>query len=84
MSAYVISGVAIIAIIYTARINQHFLPYHSVLLHLVFGYLLMGMPYTLTTFEACLISVSFFIIESYFNTLKEQLASYAFLLLLST
>jgi len=81
VSAYVISGVAIIAIIYTARINQHFLPYDGVLLHLVFGYFLMGMPYTLATFGACLISVSFFIMESYFNTPIEQLASYAFFII---
>jgi len=78
VSAYVISGVAIIAIIYTARINQHFLPYDGVLLHLVFGYFLMGLPYTLATFGACLISVIFFMMESYFHTPIEQLASYAF------
>jgi len=81
VSAYVISGVAIIAIIYTARINQHFLPYDGVLLHLVFGYFLMGMPYTLATFGACLISVIFFMMESYFHTPIEQLASYGFFII---
>lgn len=78
MSAYVISGIAIIAIIYTARINQYFLPYDGILLHIVFGYFLMAMPYAYATFGACLISIAFFIMEFYFQTPIKQLASYAF------
>jgi signal transduction histidine kinase/CheY-like chemotaxis protein len=81
MSAYVISGIAVIAIIYTARINQHFLPYDGILLHLVFGYFLMGMPYTLATLGASIISITFFIMEYYLNTPTAQLASYAFFII---
>jgi len=77
VSAYVTSGIAIIAIIYIARINQYYLPYDGVLLHLVFGYFLMGLPYTLATFGACLVSVVFFIMELYFHTPAEKLISYA-------
>ena len=77
VSAYVISGIAVVAIIYIARINQYFLPYDGILLHLVFGYFLMGLPYALATFGAILISITFFVMEFHFHTPIEKLLSYA-------
>jgi signal transduction histidine kinase/CheY-like chemotaxis protein len=76
--AYIIAGLGIIAIIYTARIYGVHLPYDGVLLHLVFGYFLMGLPFSLATLSACTVSAAYFLIEFHLNTPTDKLASNAF------
>jgi signal transduction histidine kinase/CheY-like chemotaxis protein len=63
MSAYVISGLSIVAIMYTTRVNNSEMPYDGILLHLVFGYFLMGSPYTLATLGGVLVSIGYFSFE---------------------
>lgn len=63
MTAYVVSGLSIVAIMYTTRINDAQMPYDGVLLHLVFGYFLMGSPYTLATLGGVLVSIGYFSLE---------------------
>jgi len=79
--AYVISGLCIIAIIYAARTNDFLLPYDGILLYLVFGYFLMGLPFTLATFGALFVSITYFVVEFKLNTPTEQLTSNAFFII---
>jgi signal transduction histidine kinase len=75
LSVYLVAGCAIILIIYTADIHKHYLPYDGILLHLVFGYFLMGLPYTLATYGSLVISAIYIIMSSYISLPFEQLAS---------
>tara|TARA_R110001592_G_scaffold76062_1_gene229867 strand:- start:3181 stop:4965 length:1785 start_codon:yes stop_codon:yes gene_type:complete len=72
---YLIAGASIIAIIYTAGIHDHLLPYDGILLHLVFGYFLMGLPYMLTIYGGLGITVAYLFISTHMNLPFEQLAS---------
>lgn len=63
MTAYVVSGLSIVVIMFVTRISNTEMPYDGVLLHLVFGYFLMGSPYTLATFGGVLVSVGYFSLE---------------------
>ncbi len=72
---YLIAGVAISIIIYTAAMNDYFLPYDGILLHLVFGYFLMGLPYMLAMYGGLLISAVYLFMSAYMHLPFEQLAS---------
>jgi signal transduction histidine kinase len=72
---YLIAGGAIITVIYTAAIHDHPLPYDGILLHLVFGYFLMSLPYMLALYGGLLISVVYLFMSTYMNLPLEQLAS---------
>ncbi len=72
---YLIAGASIIVIIYTAGVNDHPLPYDGILLQLVFGYFLMGLPYMLAIYGGVLVSAGYIFISIYMNLPLEQLAS---------
>lgn len=74
-SVYLIAGGSIVAIIYIAGINKHLLPYDGILLHLVFGYFLMSLPYMLAMYGAGLVSIVYLAISTHLNLPFEQLAS---------
>ena len=75
LSIYLLAGCTIVFIIYTADIHNHYLPYDGILLHLVFGYFLMGLPYTLATYGGLFVSALYIIMSSYMSLPIEQLAS---------
>lgn len=78
---YVLSGCSIIAIIYTAHQAGYPLAYDGMLLHLVFGYFLMGLPYLWVTYGSLLVSASYIWVASHTELPMEQLASNAIFLL---
>lgn len=77
MAVYVISGLSIVAIMYTTRINDAQMPYDGVLLLLVFGYFLMGSPYTLATLGGVLVSLGYFSLEFTLDAPSHVLSSNA-------
>jgi signal transduction histidine kinase len=79
--AYICSGLGIIAIIAVARGQDYPLPYDGLLLHLVFGYFLMGMPFLQTTLSSLFVSFSYFGAEFLLQTPNDVLASNAMFLL---
>lgn len=79
--AYVSAGLGIIAIIYTARIHAYSLPYDGLLLHLVFGYFLMGMPFLQTSVASLLVSFAYFAMEISLGTANDVLVSNAMFIL---
>lgn len=77
MSAYIVSGLSIVAIMYTTRINDAQMPYDGVLLLLVFGYFLMGSPYTLATLGGVIVSLGYFTLELNLNSPSHIISSNA-------
>lgn len=75
LSVYLLAGCSIVFIIYSSDIHDHYLPYDGILLHLVFGYFLMGLPYNLATYGGIVISAFYIIMSSYMTLPVEQLAS---------
>ena len=75
--AYIVSGLAIVAIIYLARTYSYDLPYDGLLLLLVFGYFLMGMPQSHAAFGSLLVSFGYFLAIHQLDTPTEQIASNA-------
>ena len=78
---YICSGLGIIAIIAIARIHDYILPYDGLLVYLVFGYFLMGMPFLPTTISCLVISFSYFGAELLLQTPSDVLASNVMFLL---
>lgn len=78
---YVFSGCAIIGIIYTADAYAYSLPYDGILLHLVFGYFLMGLPYLTAIYASLLVSLIYFWISFHMQLPLEQLVSNAIFIL---
>ena len=78
---YVFSGCAIISIIYTSEVHGYSLPYDGILLHLVFGYFLMGLPYLMAIYASFLVSLIYFWISFYMQLPLEQLVSNAIFIL---
>tara|TARA_R110001592_G_scaffold66617_3_gene204611 strand:- start:2420 stop:4177 length:1758 start_codon:yes stop_codon:yes gene_type:complete len=74
-SVYLIAGLLIIGIIYLSDVYGHFLPYDGILLHLVFGYFLMSLPYRLAMYGGLFISLVYLIMSWQMNLSLEQLAS---------
>ncbi|TNC79987.1 MAG: hypothetical protein C9356_16380 [Oleiphilus sp.] len=79
--AYVVAGTAIVAIIYTARSQQFDLPYDGLLLLMVFGYFLMGMPQSHATLGSLIVSVVYFIALYLLDSPVKELASNALFIL---
>ena len=75
LSVYLLAGCSIVFIIYCSDVHNHYLPYDGILLHLVFGYFLMGLPYTLATYGSLVISAFYIIMSSFMSLPLEQLAS---------
>lgn len=75
LSVYLLAGFTIVFIIYSSDLHNHYLPYDGILLQLVFGYFLMGLPYTLATYGGLVISAVYIIMSSYMTLPFEQLAS---------
>jgi signal transduction histidine kinase len=78
---YICSGLGIIAIIAIARVHDYILPYDGLLVYLVFGYFLMGMPFMHTTISCLVISFSYVGAELLLQTPSDVLASNAMFLL---
>ncbi len=76
-TAYIVSGLSIVAIMYTTRINEVQMPYDGVLLHLVFGYFLMGSPYSLATLGGVTVSLGYFSLELSMNSPSHIISSNA-------
>lgn len=74
---YVFSGCGILSIIYTADAFSYSLPYDGILLHLVFGYFLMGLPYRIAIASSLWVSGFYFLVSFYMNLPLEQLISNA-------
>lgn len=77
ITTYVISGLSVVAIMYTTRINDADMPYDGVLLLLVFGYFLMGSPYTLATLGGVLVSLGYVLLELSMDSPDHVLSSNA-------
>lgn len=73
LAGYLISGLGIVVIIYTAHLHQVFLPFDGLLLHLIFGYFLMSMPFYHIVITSYLISLSYFCFEYYLNQTADVL-----------
>ena len=74
-SVYLISGCVIVAIIYVADTHNYLLAYDGILLHLVFGYFLMSLPYTMAIYGGLIISAVYLIMAAQMNLQVEYLAS---------
>ena len=74
---YVFSGCGILSIIYTADAFSYSLPYDGILLHLVFGYFLMGLPYRMAITSSLWVSGFYFLVSLYMHLPLEQLISNA-------
>jgi signal transduction histidine kinase len=74
---YVFAGAAIVGIIYTADLFAYSLPYDGILLHLVFGYFLMGLPYLMAIYASIVVSIIYFWISFYMQLPLEELVSNA-------
>ena len=72
---FLISGAAIIAIIYTADLYDFLLAYDGILLHLVFGYFVMSLPYTMAIVGGVIVSSIYLVMSTQMNLQVEQLAS---------
>tara|TARA_R110002073_G_scaffold38859_4_gene111223 strand:+ start:2483 stop:4267 length:1785 start_codon:yes stop_codon:yes gene_type:complete len=75
VGVYLISGCAIVAIIYVADLHGHLLAYDGILLHLVFGYFLMSLPYVMAIYGGLFVSFVYLATASQMNLQVEQLAS---------
>lgn len=74
---YIFSGCGILSIIYTADAFAYSLPYDGILLHLVFGYFLMGLPYRIAISCSLWITAFYFLVSLYMQLPLEQLISNA-------
>lgn len=74
-SVYIISGCAICAIIFAADLYGHFLPYDGILLHLVFGYFIMSLPYLMAMYGGLFITCIYLAVSVYMDLPLELLAS---------
>ena len=71
--SYLVGGISVVAILFTARSFDVYLPFDGLLLHLVFGYFLMAMPFYSVVFASSSISISYFVSEIYLEASIEQL-----------
>ncbi len=78
---YIFAGCTIVGIIFTADAYSYSLPYDGVLLHLVFGYFLMGLPYLMASYASIFVSLVYFFVSLYINLPPEQLSSNAIFIL---
>jgi len=72
--SYLIGGISVVAILFTARSYDIYLPFDGLLLHLIFGYFLMAMPFYSVVIASSVISVSYFLSEVYLGPSVEQLS----------
>ncbi|MBS8240325.1 response regulator [Marinobacter lipolyticus] len=61
--AYLIGGLSVVAIIALARLRQHDLPYEGILLMLMFGYLVMGIPFRSVSLMSLAVIVAYISME---------------------
>ena len=59
--SYLLSGLAIVAIIMTARFQQVYMPYDGLLLLLMFGYFVMGVPFYYVVVSSWLIMLVYLV-----------------------
>lgn len=61
--AYLVGGLSVVVIIALARIQQHPLPYEGILLMLMFGYFVMGIPFRSVSLVSLLVLVAYLSVE---------------------
>lgn len=77
LASYVVAGIVIVVIIYVARSQHYDLPYDGLLLLMVFGYFLMGMPQRHATLGSLMVSIVYFCSLYLLDSPAEELASNA-------
>jgi len=80
LSAYVVSGLSVVLVIYLADRQAVFLPYDGLLLLFVFGYFLLGMRFLPIVLASLLISFAYIGFEMYADRPANQLFLNAFFL----
>lgn len=63
IGAYLVGGLSVVIIIALARIQQHPLPYEGILLMLMFGYFVMGIPFRSVSLVSLLVLVAYLSVE---------------------
>lgn len=62
--AYLIGGLSVVAIIGIARLADHPLPYEGILLMLMFGYFVMGIPFRTVSILSMLVIAAYLAVEA--------------------
>ena len=62
--AYLIGGLSVVAIIGIARLAQHPLPYEGLLLMLMFGYFVMGIPFRTVSLLSIMVVAAYLAVEA--------------------
>lgn len=62
--AYLIGGLSVVAIIGIARLAHHPLPYEGILLMLMFGYFVMGIPFRTVSLLSMLVIAAYLAVEA--------------------
>ncbi|MDX1551495.1 MAG: hybrid sensor histidine kinase/response regulator [Marinobacter sp.] len=62
--AYLIGGLSVVAIIGIARLAHHPLPYEGILLMLMFGYFVMGIPFRTVSLLSMLVIAAYLTVEA--------------------
>ncbi|WP_166263406.1 hybrid sensor histidine kinase/response regulator [Marinobacter caseinilyticus] len=71
--AYIAGGVSVVAIIALARLQPYPMPYDGILLMVMFGYVVMGMPFRTASLASALIILMYLIMELGVGTEPAQL-----------
>ncbi|MGM0768716.1 MAG: hybrid sensor histidine kinase/response regulator [Pseudomonadota bacterium] len=71
--AYLIGGLSVVAIIALARQQQHALPYEGILLMLMFGYFVMGIPFRSVSLMSLVVIVAYLAVEYATGMAAQQL-----------
>jgi len=71
--AYLVGGLSVVAIIGLARLENHPLPYEGILLMLMFGYFVMGIPFRTVSGASLIVIIAYLWMEYATGTPAQQL-----------
>lgn len=71
--AYLVGGLSVVTIIGLARLDSHPLPYEGILLMLMFGYFVMGIPFRTVSSASLLVIIAYLWVEYATGTSAQQL-----------
>ncbi len=79
--AYLIGGLSVVAIIAVARLAGYPLPYEGILLMLMFGYFVMGLPFRMISVLSLIIVAAFTVVEVKSGTPSREIMINGFFIL---